>query len=72
MKLTEKELEKRSSKQRRGCFSKGYCRWWRIIDMMQDSIDPKRITELPDKDWKQISRRMIRTIQSLNASRGEE
>jgi len=44
-------------------------RWERIADVMRDSMDAARITEMPSRAWKQVSQAVISAIKDFQMSR---
>lgn len=44
-------------------------RWERIADVMRDSTDSSRITDMPARAWGQVSRAVIFAIKEFQMSR---
>ena len=44
-------------------------RWERIADVMRDTTDASRITEMPGRSWKQVSQAVISAIKDFQMHR---
>jgi hypothetical protein len=44
-------------------------KWERISDVMRDSIDAARITEMPGRAWRQVSQAVISAIKDFQMNR---